>query len=1012
MRRPTTALASVLLAIAAGTSLAASEADEILALAGVKGGLVVHLGCGDGRLTAALRASDAFVVQGLTTDQRDLAAARERVRKLGLYGPVTIAAFDGKHLPYADNIVNLLVAESLGGVASEEAMRVLAPGGTLCTRRNGRWATTVKPRPGNTDDWTHFLHDPSGNAVSRDIVVGPPRRVQWLADPPHTRSHEHTPSIEAVVSAGGRIFYLADEGPIWSLRKPAQWRLVARDAYNGILLWKRDVPVWFPHIVNWGAFPRQLQRRLVATPDRLYATLGYFAPVSAIEASTGKTTHTYEGTEGADEIVLHDGILLVVVRAVTEERKRELTNWLSLEKKDNSPLYVREKAQPLLNRFRSTYWKAPTAVLAVEAASGRILWKKNGPEAARVRPLTLCAEGDRVFYQSAGKTHCLDLRTGRLLWTASSPPTRLVCGGKVVCVGGATVAMLSAADGKALWQTKSPLDSIRDAFLINGSLWLGGFPPYQKKVGRKIRSSAWGPFYAVKLDLENGKVLERIEAENPSHHHRCWQNKATVRYILAGRRGVEFYDLAARKVLWHNWVRGVCRYGIMPANGLLYAPPHACGCYITAKLDGFFALAPDQPKPVPPEDRLERGPAYTAPPASPPDASASWPTYRHDPQRSGATDAAVRPPLREKWRTTVGGRLTAPTVADGKVFVASVDDHRVVALDAATGKSLWTFTAGGRVDSPPTFHRGLVLFGANDGCLYCLRASDGALAWRLHTPGSDRRIVARGQIESPRPLRGSVLVKDGVAWCIAGRSTYLDGGMTLYRIEPTTGRVLSRTRLYSPDPKTGEQPKQYGPAAMPGQLSDILVADAQRVYLREAAFARDGRRTKQVAPHLLTLTGFLDDTWPHRSYWIFGTRCSLSIGCAGRAHNLVYGRLLTHGGRTVYGYGRRGVHWSNQLQDGPYRLFAIEFGERSPKWESRLPATARALVVAGDLLYVAGPLGRDPALVIAISASDGKERWRANLPAEPVFDGMAATPVRLYVALETGAVACLKGSGR
>ena len=214
MRRVTTALASVLLAIAAGTSLAASEADEILALAGVKGGLVVHLGCGDGRLTAALRASDAFVVQGLTTNQRDLAAARERVRKLDLYGPVTIAPFDGKHLPYADNIVNLLVAESLGGVASEEAMRVLAPGGALCTRRDGRWATTVKPRPGNTDDWTHFLHDPSGNAVSRDIVVGPPRRVQWLADPPHTRSHEHTSSMAAMVSSNGRVFYIMDEGPV------------------------------------------------------------------------------------------------------------------------------------------------------------------------------------------------------------------------------------------------------------------------------------------------------------------------------------------------------------------------------------------------------------------------------------------------------------------------------------------------------------------------------------------------------------------------------------------------------------------------------------------------------------------------------------------------------------------------------------------------------------------------------------------------------------------------------
>ena len=37
----------------------AGEARQILDAAGVKGGLVVHLGCGDGALTAALRA-DAF----------------------------------------------------------------------------------------------------------------------------------------------------------------------------------------------------------------------------------------------------------------------------------------------------------------------------------------------------------------------------------------------------------------------------------------------------------------------------------------------------------------------------------------------------------------------------------------------------------------------------------------------------------------------------------------------------------------------------------------------------------------------------------------------------------------------------------------------------------------------------------------------------------------------------------------------------------------------------------------
>ena len=80
---------------------------------------------------------------------------------------------------------------------------------------------------------------------------------------------------------------------------------------------------------------------------------------------------------------------------------------------------------------------------------------------------------------------------------------------------------------------------------------------------------------------------------------------------------------------------------------------------------------------------------------------------------------------------TLGGKLTAPVVAGGRVFVASVDTHTVHALDGSSGRTVWSFTAGGRIDSPPTIYRGLVLFGAADGNVYALRAGDGKLVWRF-----------------------------------------------------------------------------------------------------------------------------------------------------------------------------------------------------------------------------------------------------------------------------------------
>jgi len=177
---------------------------------GFQGGLLVHVGCGDGRLTAALRADDRWVVHGLDADAKNVDAARGHIRCLGLAGRgVSIDRFDGRRLPLIDNLANLLVAEDLGDVAAKEVMRVLCPGGVAYIKKDGAWTKTVKPRPRNIDDWTHFLHGPDGNAVARDDVVGFPRHIQWIGSPKHSRDHEIATSMDVMVSAGGNLFMRA-----------------------------------------------------------------------------------------------------------------------------------------------------------------------------------------------------------------------------------------------------------------------------------------------------------------------------------------------------------------------------------------------------------------------------------------------------------------------------------------------------------------------------------------------------------------------------------------------------------------------------------------------------------------------------------------------------------------------------------------------------------------------------------------------------------------------------------
>ena len=91
---------------ASGAATAEPQAREILQTTGVRGGLVVHVGCGDGTLTAALLAGDAYLVQGLDTSAEKVAEVRKAFCAKRLAGRVTARVFDGKTLPFRDNTVN------------------------------------------------------------------------------------------------------------------------------------------------------------------------------------------------------------------------------------------------------------------------------------------------------------------------------------------------------------------------------------------------------------------------------------------------------------------------------------------------------------------------------------------------------------------------------------------------------------------------------------------------------------------------------------------------------------------------------------------------------------------------------------------------------------------------------------------------------------------------------------------------------------------------------------------
>jgi len=484
-------------------------------------------------------------------------------------------------------------------------------------------------------------------------------------------------------------------------------------------------------------------------------------------------------------------------------------------------------------------------------------------------------------------------------------------------------------------------------------------------------------------------------------------------------------DLESGDVFYQSWARGVCKYGIMPANGLSYLPPNSCGCYTSAKLIGFNAVSSKRSYESNAPVKFEAGKAYGKVAGGRRTAPDDWPTYRADPERSGYVKTRVSTRLTEKWNVALGGTPGAPTIAGGLVFVPVPDRHQVVALNAETGKTAWRFTTGGRIDSPPTIHDGLALFGCRDGHIYAVWASDGVLAWRFRPAGDQRRLIAGGRLEAVGLIHGAVLVDRGELLVTVGRSSYLDGGIGFYRLDSKTGKVLARNTTYSPDPETGKQPDPLGRVYIPGSRNDILSIVDDDVFLQDQVFTRDGVPQERKVRHLHATTGFLDGSWPHRAHLVYGEgtvaisgakwdEVELDVGwlksqgylrpdTVDKTH-LVYGkdrvfatgRLLVKDDATVYGYGRRHVDWSNEFLDGPYRLFA------GGKWETPVPVSVRALVLAGDLICAAGD-GK----VLLVSKDDGKVLTETAVGGTPVFDGMAAANGRLFLSMEDGTIVCL-----
>jgi outer membrane protein assembly factor BamB len=339
------------------------------------------------------------------------------------------------------------------------------------------------------------------------------------------------------------------------------------------------------------------------------------------------------------------------------------------------------------------------------------------------------------------------------------------------------------------------------------------------------------------------------------------------------------------------------------------------------------------------------------------ESTQSWPSLQGGPQHLGEAAGVAPPPLKQVWRSGPPGDARLSSVAIVPGLAAATGKARVVGLDPATGRVLWTaaradgplgtpamdpdigshgvivFTEGGVaaksavaaldpstqerlwttalsdvVIGSPTIDAGIVFLGAQDRSVYAIDALSGKVRWK--------RITSASVNTTPAVAGGRVFVTSQ---------------------DEQTGKA----RLSALDVSTGASRWSYSPSRLALRISSATVG-GNRVYV--------GFNDQAVRAF---------DTSTGRLVWTETVLASFSPFST-----------LAFAGGSVYALDSSG---------GVYR-FDARTGHRF--WDYKFPAnvTYGSPLVAGRVVYV----GMDDGTVAAIDVVSGHLVWRAILGLGPM----------------------------
>ena len=977
--------------------MAAPDVRGLLKRTGLRG-LAVTLNDKGCEMALKLARQSELIVYVQLASAKDLPAAQAAAVRAKMYGTrIYVEAGKLSRIHLAENLADLVYAKSDAGVSLDEMRRVLRPGGTLVVADK----IASKGPPAGMGDWSHPYHGPDNNPQSADRLARWPYLTRFMAEPWYAAM----PQVS--VAAGGRIFKLF--GHFTSKRRewPYLHKMIAINAFNGTILWQRDLKKGFAIHRN----------TVVATAKVLY--LADDTSCKLIDPATGK--------------------IIGEISPPASKVGGKCWKWMAI---DNGVLYAMLGGPEMLNEevrgghhgrgwgwggMGKAYggknpdptkypWGFGRHIVAIDLDTKKVLWIHEEKELIDGRAIAM--KNGRIYYYSHPNfLACLEVAKGEVVWKSTDERLLKAIGphfkAQFASTGYSSSAYLKAGD-KALYfagpqRTKLVAASTEDGRLLwwkadgNKQLVLRPEGLYAMGHGR-ARSQRYHPL--------TGKLLKEYRFSRVS----CTRATGSIDSIFVRGQSTFRLDIASDQPRLITPMRPPCTDGVMIANGLLYWGPWMCDC--NNQLVGNIALGPagdyKHATKARGRERTQWMLDESATPLAVMVGPNDWPTYRKDNHRSGGTKVKVPARVRPLWRFTppTPAVATAPVTAGGLVFVGD-SAGAVRAIEADTGKLKWEFLTGGAVTFPPTIYKGDAYVGSADGWVYRLRAADGEPIWRFRAAPIERKIPVYGKLYSNWPVASGVLVEDGVAYFAAGISNF--DGTHVYALDVKTGNIKWQNNTSG-----NLNPANEGGVGVQGCLllhkGKLYLAGGNNVS--PAVYdAKTGKCFNEV-PHLWVAGKWGNKLFHGRDLYLAGDRV-LASGQKLYSPSVDLDRPFTTAEWIMQSsvgdvlvarkYGRNG----RTFRRLPAGTDPTKAGNVKPLWERKVFRKVHGVVATGSVvLFLGHDIDREDRItavkVMAVEPRSGAPVWTQTLPGPTVPWGIAVDAAgRVITTHRDGSVVCI-----